>query len=78
LSAGCALAGVGTWKVPNRCPIVSGQGAVKEWIGKTWGGYVHGMCVSSNAIYLWRKPKAKDGKFSDITRYGVLDKQIER
>ena len=39
------------WKVPNWCPIVSEQGAVKEWIGKTWSGHVQGMCVSSNAIY---------------------------
>ena len=41
-----------SWKVPNWCPIVSEQGAVKEWIGKTWSGHVQGMCVSSNAIYL--------------------------
>ena len=40
-----------SWKVPNWCPIVSEQGAVKEWIGKTWCGHVQGMCVSSNAIY---------------------------
>ncbi len=51
LSVGCALAGAGTWKVPNWCPIVTAEGAVKEWIGKTWSGHVQGMCVSSNAIY---------------------------
>ena len=51
LATGCALADAGTWKVPNWCPIVSEQGAVKEWIGKTWSGHVQGMCVSSNAIY---------------------------
>ena len=39
------------WKVPNWCPIVTEQGAVKEWIGKTWSGHVQGMCVSSNALY---------------------------
>ena len=39
------------WKVPNWCPIVTQEGAVKEWIGKTWSGHVQGMCVSSNALY---------------------------
>ncbi|MBR3220734.1 MAG: hypothetical protein IKF72_00765 [Kiritimatiellae bacterium] len=48
------------WKVPNWCPIVTAEGAAKEWIGKTWCGHVQGMCVSSNALYfsfhypLWR------------------------
>lgn len=47
-SCASALAG---WKVPNWCPIATEQGAVKEWIGKTWCGHVQGMCVSSNALY---------------------------
>ena len=42
-----------TWKVPNWCPIVSGQGMVKF-------------------------AELKYGKFMDLTRYGVFDKQIER
>ena len=46
-----AAAADGGWKVPNWCPIVSAEGAVKEWIGKTWCGHVQGICVSSNAIY---------------------------
>ncbi len=46
----CA-AGADDWKVPNWCPIVSEEGAVEEWVGKTWCGHVQGMCVSSNAIY---------------------------
>ena len=39
------------WKVPNWCPIVTQEGAVKEWINRTWSGHVQGMCVSSNALY---------------------------
>ena len=39
------------WKVPNWCPIVTQEGAVKEWIGRTWSGHVQGMCVSSNALF---------------------------
>ena len=51
-AAGMLAGGVSfAWEVPNWCPIVSEQGAVKEWIGKTWCGHVQGMCVSSNAIY---------------------------
>ena len=39
------------WKVPSWCPIVTQEGAVKEWTGKTWCGHVQGMCATSNALY---------------------------
>ena len=51
LVAGCAIADVGDWKVPNWTTIVTEPGAIQKWIGKTWSGHCQGMCVSSNAIY---------------------------
>ena len=49
-----AVLGIGAvqaWQVPSWDARITEQGAVKEWIGKTWCGHVQGMCVSSNAFY---------------------------
>ena len=51
------------WKVPNWCPIVSEQGAVKEWIGKTWSGHVQGMCVSSEDSTCGSQNMTTDGTY---------------
>ena len=43
LAAGCTFADVGAWKVPNWCPIVTEQGAVKD--GKATRPALHcGIC----------------------------------